>query len=175
MNTNIKTSYPSNSTIDITAYFRDKTYKLDRRASLEITLTNKKNKTITYPFRLINNSYQTTIENLNSGVYTYVISVVDQQLQLQGAFRIKNNQIEEQFMNANYDKLSKIAEKTGGKLYFKNDFSKLKKALLNDKSFLTTQKERIITQQLIDWKWILSLIVLLFTIEWFFRKSLGKI
>jgi hypothetical protein len=108
-------------------------------------------------------------------VYTYVISVVDQQLQLQGAFRIKNNQIEEQFMNANYDKLSKIAEKTGGKLYFKNDFSKLKKALLNDKSFLTTQKERIITQQLIDWKWILSLIVLLFTIEWFFRKSLGKI
>ena len=175
LNTNIKTSYPSNSTIDITAYFRDKTYKLDRRASLEITLTNKKNKTITYPFRLINNSYQTTIENLNSGVYTYVISVVDQQLQLQGAFRIKNNQIEEQFMNANYDKLSKIAEKTGGKLYFKNDFSKLKKALLNDKSFLTTQKERIITQQLIDWKWILSLIVLLFTIEWFFRKSLGKI
>jgi hypothetical protein len=176
LNTNIEAIYPSDFTIDITAYFRDKNYKFDKRASLEITLTNTStNKTRTYPFRLINNSYQTTIENLNSGEYTYVISVVDQQIQLQGNFRVKKNQIEEQFMNVNYDKLSKIAKKTGGKLYFKNDFSKFKKVLLNDKSFLTTQKERIITQQLIDWKWMLGLIIFLLTIEWFLRKFLGKI
>jgi hypothetical protein len=78
-------------------------------------------------------------------------------------------------MNVNYDKLSKIAKKTGGKLYFKNEFLKLKKVLLNDQSFLVTQKERIVTQKLIDWKWMLGLIIFLLTIEWFLRKFLGKI
>ena len=115
------------------------------------------------------------LKTLNSGVYNYKIAVLDQPLNIKGQFTIKKEQIEQQFTNANFNKLLKIADRTGGELYFKNEVTKLKKALLNDKSFYTTQEKKIVAKQLIDWKWILALIISSFTLEWFLRKYLGKI
>jgi hypothetical protein len=176
LDSNIEALYSTNSNINISAFYRDKNYKFDTRASLEITVTNTDTKkTLTSPFRLINDSYQTILENLNSGVYNYKIAVLDQPLNIKGQFTIKKEQIEQQFTNANFNKLFKIADRTGGELYFKNEVTKLKKALLNDKSFYTTQEKKIVAKQLIDWKWILVLIISSFTLEWFLRKYLGKI
>lgn len=176
LDSNIEPLYSTNSNINISAFYRDKNYKFDTRASLEITVINTDTKkTFTSPFRLINDSYQTKIENLNSGVYNYKIAVLDQPLNIKGQFTIKKEQIEQQFTNANFNKLLKIADRSGGELYFKNEVTKLKKALLNDKSFYTTQEKKIVAKQLIDWKWILALIISSFTLEWFLRKYLGKI
>jgi len=176
LDSNIETEYSTNTSINISAFYRDKNYKFDTRASLEINVTNiNTKKTLTYPFRLTNDSYQTIIENLNSGTYTYKIVVLDQPLNIKGQFTIKKEQIEQQFTNANFNKLLKIADRTGGEVYFKNEVTKLKKALLNSKSFYPTQKKMIVAKQLIDWKWILILIISSFTLEWFWRKYLGKI
>ena len=176
LDTNIEPIYPGNSTINISAFYRGKNYKFDTRASLEITVTNiETKKTITNPFRLTNNSYQTAIENLKSGEYNYKISVVGQQINLHGTFKVKDYQIEKQFTNVNHAKLIKLAKKTGGEVYFKNEITDLKKALLENKSFYTTHKKTTTAQNLIDWKWILGLIISLFTLEWFLRKYFGKI
>jgi hypothetical protein len=176
LDTNIEPMYPGNSTINISVFYRDKNYKFDTRASLEITVTNiDTKKTLINPFRITNNSYQTAIENLKSGQYNYKISVVGQPINVHGTFTVKEYQIEKQFTNVNHTKLLKLAKKTGGELYFKNEITALKKALLENKSFYTTQKKTIITQNLIEWKWVLSLIISLFALEWFLRKYLGKI
>lgn len=168
--------YPANSTINIAAFYTDKNYKFDARASLEVRLTNIKTKKVTkVPFSLINNSYQTEIENLTSGDYNYKVSVIGQHIHKYGKFKITDYQIEEQFTNANSKKLSKLAARTGGKLYFKNEIDLLKTALLKNKSFYTTQKLIIKEQNLIDWKWILFIVLSLFTTEWFVRKYYGKV
>jgi len=173
---NIEDLYPSNSTINIAALFTDKNYKFDARASIEITITNiKKNKTTKFPFSLVQNSYQTEIENLASGNYNYEVSVVGEDITKSGTFKITEYQLEEQFTNANSKKLLKIANKTDGKLYFKEEFKKLKYQLLENKSFYITQKSIFKEQNLIDWKWILCCIIFLLSLEWFMRKYQGKL
>ncbi len=58
---------------------------------------------------------------------------------------------------------------------FKNEIDELKKLLLEDKTFFTTQKLIVKEQSLIDWKWVLLIIALLLSIEWFVRKYFGKL
>lgn len=173
---NAENLYPANSTIKISALYTDKNYQFDGRASLEITITNEKTKKVTkIPFSLFNNWYQAEIENLVSGNYTYKVSVIDQNIYKYGKFKIADFQIEEQFTNANYKKLLKLANKSGGKLYFKNEIAELKKVLLEDKAFFTTQKLIVKEQNLIDWKRILLIIAFLLSVEWFVRKYFGKL
>ncbi|WP_298879910.1 VWA domain-containing protein [uncultured Polaribacter sp.] len=173
---NANTLYPANSTINISAFYTDKNYQFDARANLEITITNNNSKKVAkFPFSLINNSYQTEIENLSSGDYSYIVSVLGQNIAKKGRFKITEYQIEEEFVNANSNKLLKLADKTGGKRYYKNQFEELKKELLAEKSFYTTQKSITKEQNLIDWKWILIIAISLLTLEWFIRKYYGKI
>ncbi len=173
---NAENLYPANSTIKISALYIDKNYQFDARASLEITITNQKSKKVTkIPFSVFNNWYQAEIENLVSGIYNYKVSVIDQNIHNYGKFKIADFQIEEEFTNANYKKLLKLANKSGGKLYFKNEIAELKKLLLEDKTFFTTQKLIVKEQSLIDWKWVLLIIALLLSIEWFVRKYFGKL
>lgn len=168
--------YPANITIEISAFYTDKNYLFDARASLEIAITNTLTKEVVkHPFSLMNNSYQVEVENLIAGDYSYVVSVKGQNIKEYGKFKITDYQIEEQFTNANTIKLQKLANKTEGKLYFKNEIAQLKKVLLADPSFYTTQNSLVKEQKLIDWKWILCIVIGLLSVEWFVRKYYGKI
>ncbi|WP_282073777.1 VWA domain-containing protein [Polaribacter atrinae] len=173
---NAESLYAANSTIQISAFYTDKNYLFDARASLEITVTNSVTKEVVKnPFSLIHNSYQTEIENLNAGDYEYKVSVNGQNIHQYGKFKITDYQIEEQFTNANSIKLQKLANKTTGTLYFKDEVAQLKEALLADTSFFTTQESIEKEQNLIDWKWVLFIVIGLLSVEWFFRKYYGKI
>ena len=173
---NSENLYPANSNINISAFYTDKNYQFDARASLEIAITNKETKVITkLPMSLINNAYQVAIQNLSSGEYSFKVSVLGQNVSKYGSFKITDYKVEEQFTHANADKLSKLALKTGGKLFYKNDSEKIIKELLENKSYFTTQKPTTKEQNLIDWKWILFFVISLFTAEWFIRKYYGKI
>lgn len=168
--------YPANSNINISAFYTDKNYKFDARASIEITITNTATKEVKkLPLSLINNSYQVSIDNLISGDYIFSVEVLGQNIKKYGKFKISDYQIEEQFTSANKNKLKKLASKTGGKLYYKNQIESLIQHLIEDKTYFTTQKSIEKEQNLIDWKWILFLVVILFTAEWFIRKYFGKI
>ncbi|MGY8910610.1 MAG: VWA domain-containing protein, partial [Flavobacteriales bacterium] len=173
---NSESLYPANSTINISAFYTDKNYQFDARASLEISITNTEtNEVLKVPFSLINNSYQTEIENLASGDYTYKVSVSGQNINKYGRFKITDYEVEEQFTNANVNKLQKLADKTGGKLFYTNQVDKITKELLEDESFYTVQKSSTKQENLIDWRWILFILIGLFTVEWFIRKYHGKI
>jgi hypothetical protein len=115
------------------------------------------------------------MEDLSSGDYQYKVSVEGQKMIKTGRFLITDFKIEEQFTNANSEKLTVLANKTGGKLYYPSEINDLIDNFTNDNSYVTTQKSTQKEQYLIDWKWILFLIITLLTIEWFTRKYYGKI
>jgi hypothetical protein len=173
---NSESSYPANASINISAFYTDKNYQFDARASLEITVTNKKTKEITkLPFSLHDTSYQIALEDFSSGEYSFKVAVLGQKSTAYGSFKIANYQIEAQFSHANVAKLTKLAERTGGKLFHKNEIAIVFKNLLENKAYYTVQKTRVKAQNLIDWKWILFFIIALFTAEWFLRKYYGKL
>ena len=171
-----KNLYPSNSIVRIAAFYTDKNFQFDDRASLELRITNlatKQEKKL--PFSLVNASYQVEVENLTAGAYSYKVSVAGQSISSYGKFKISDFKIEEQFTNANFQKLTKLADKTGGKLYFPDKIDTVLEDLMNNTSFFTTQKSTIKEQNLIDWKWILYFIIGVLSAEWFIRKYYGKI
>ena len=168
--------YSANSTINISAFYLDNTYKFDPRASLEITITNETSKKVLrFPFSLLNNSYQVGIENLASGIYTYSVAVLGQNLTKSGQFVISDYQIEAQFTSANLEKLKKIAANSGGKVYHKNQMDALLQDLSKNESFYTIQKASKKEQEILDWKWVMFVIIGFLTLEWFIRKYIGKI
>ena len=168
--------FPSNSIINISAFYSDSNNKFDPRASLEIAIKNTTtNETIKFPFSLVNNAYHATFENLNSGKYEYQVAVLGENIFKNGRFVVTDYQIEEQFSRANFEKLMKLALNSGGKVFFVNQSNNLIDELLENESFYTVQKSIKKQQSLLDLKWILYFIIAFLSIEWFIRKYIGKI
>lgn len=173
---NIDDIFPANTTVDITAFYVDNNYKFDDRASISMTITNiEKNYQRQFPFSVVGNSYQLSIENLPPGDYTYTVSVQGQKINASGTFKITNFKVEEQFVSANKDKLERLAAKSGGKQYYEEQAFLLIDELLDDKRYYTTQKTIIKDKNILDWYWVLVISLILFAIEWFIRKYYGKI
>tara|TARA_B110001469_G_scaffold126160_1_gene143109 strand:- start:319 stop:2319 length:2001 start_codon:yes stop_codon:yes gene_type:complete len=172
----VENLYLSNAPIRISAFYTDKNYQFDRRASLLLSVTN----TITkeqrkFPFSLALNSFQVVVEGLSPGSYTYTVSVAGHKSARSGVFLISEARIEEQFTNANTTKLNRLANSTGGRLYYPTEISGLIEDFVGNADYTTLQKSTLKNQALIDWKWMLFLILILLAIEWFTRKYYGKI
>ena len=168
--------FPSNATIDVTAFYVDRNYKFDDRATIKMELSNSSgtvNREL--PFSVIGNAYQLYIEDLPAGNYTYKISVDGQNISSTGTFRVTTFNVEEQFTNANIQKLNGLADRTGGKSYYKSEFQSLKDSLLQNTNYFTTQKTITKDKNIIDWYWVLLIALFLLTLEWFIRKYYGKI
>lgn len=176
LDVDIETMYNANSSIKIGAFYVDNNYQFDDRATLfcSVLNTNTKEKYI-YPFVLKDNSYQLELSSLESGEYEYNVSVENQNISKKGIFKINEFNVEEQFRVANKEKLEKLADKTSGKLYFENQYKQLIDGLLTNQRFLTLQKSIDSTDKLINWQWIMFLIISLLSMEWFIRKYYGKI
>lgn len=173
---NTESIYPVNSRIKIAAFYTDKNYRFDDRANLEIKIKNTQNQEVTtFPFSLVNNSYQTEIDNLPSGDYTYDVSVSNQNMKRSGRFKVSEFQIEQQFTNANDSKLKMLASNSKGKLFYKDKTDNLIKELLQNEDYYTIQKSNITVENLINWKWLLFMVIGLLSLEWFIRKYNGKI
>lgn len=168
--------YTSSNPIKMSAFYRDQNYQFDNRATLRLTVTETTTKLQKeFLFSVANNSYEIAIDNLPSGTYSYKVAVDGQSIQQFGRFKIVKEQIEKQFTNAAQHKLQKLALSSKGELFFKNQKESVIQGFINNSNFYTTQKSTSKSKDLIDWKWILFLIVLLLSLEWFIRKYLGKI
>lgn len=171
-----ETFYYNNNPIKVSAQYFDANYNFDNRASLNITLTNQETeKKSVYPMLLRNNFFEVDLNSLPAGEYKYTVSVSDENFSSSGSFTILDFDVEQQFLNADIYKLRRTAENTGGKEYFITNADELIDHLINDSSYQNIQKAEIKTIPLIDWKYLLALIVIALSAEWFLRKYNGLI
>lgn len=176
LDVDINAIYNANELIQVGAFYVDSNYEFDPRATLILTIKNKETQEAkSYPFSLKANSYQVNLEALASGTYDYTVSVEGQTISKKGSFKISEFSVEEQFTNANVEKLQRLAQKTNGTRYYGTQSSSLVNDLLNDSRYVTLQKSVLKKESIINWQWILFLIVGLLAIEWFTRKYHGKI
>lgn len=176
LDVDINTIYNANAVINVGAFYVDSNYDFDPRATLIFNLKNKEtSESTSYPFSLSNNSYQLQIEALPSGEYTYTVNVEGQNIKKSGSFKVNEFSVEEQFTNANTEKLKRLAERTNGKFYLVNNQNTLLQDLINDSQYVTVQKAILKRESIINWIWILFVIAGLLAIEWFTRKYHGKI
>ncbi|MEZ4779408.1 MAG: VWA domain-containing protein [Flavobacteriaceae bacterium] len=171
-----ETFYYNNNPIVVSAQYFDKSFVFDNRAQLEITVIHSETKEQNiFPLLLKNNYYEVDLNSLPQGDYSFTVSVKGEAVYRSGNFTILDFQVENQFLNANVTKLKRVATNTGGTAYFSDNFQDLKEALLNNESFVATEKSQKKIVPLIDWKYLLALIALLLSAEWIIRKYNGLI
>ncbi|HUX93735.1 MAG TPA: hypothetical protein VMV36_08000 [Ignavibacteriaceae bacterium] len=92
-----------------------------------------------------------------------------------GSFNLGEVDIEMINPRMNYDFLNLLANQTNGKFFYNSDYKHLFDILRNlDKE---SSKERIETSEIYLWsnEWLLVVVIILFGMEWFFRKRWGLI
>lgn len=168
--------YNGNTNLVIKAQVFDKSYAFDARQSLEILLKDNTSETLkTLPLVLKNNNYQVDLSGLPASNYSFTVRTQDGSISKSGSFEVLEYNIEQQFLNADVTKLQQLATNTNGKSYFAANFEGLISELTNNESYKAIQKSNKNTVPLIDWKYLLGLIVLTLSAEWFLRKYNGLI
>lgn len=168
--------YYSNDEVKILANYLDKNYVFDSNASMMLSLKNRETNDIKrMPFSLRGNRYQVELSGLKKGNYSFSVTVNNQNVKSNGSFKILNFSVEQQHTTAQIDKLSSISRKSGGKLFYLDNLENLRADLIEDKRFISKQKSEKKQNSIIEWKWLLGLILVSLSIEWIIRKYNGLI
>lgn len=153
-----------------------KNYDSNRNVKLDSKLILKLNDTLdAIPFYLKNSTYEVQIDNLEPGNYRFQVIDQDSKRKSSGRFAVLPFSMEQESQMVNIDGLRQLALESGGQLYYEDQFNDLKRGLLNNSEFRILEKERIKLISLIDWQWLLGLIVLSLSLEWLLRKYRGMI
>ncbi|HSP11042.1 MAG TPA: hypothetical protein VLO29_00830 [Salegentibacter sp.] len=168
--------YYGNDKIQFRARFFDENYTFDPGASLIMRLENSEGENIFEGgFVLKDNSYVLDIENLPEGEYDFILREENTGIAKTGSFNIIASDVEIQFSSANLEKLQFFANNNNEQVYFADNSEALISRLLNDENFIPVQKSHQKTVPLINWYYLLFLLVALLAAEWFFRKYRGLI
>jgi hypothetical protein len=168
--------YNSGETIEIFAQYFNKSYELEENANLSITLTNKNTKsTKNYNFSKANNGYQAIFDGLTPGNYTFQVKETTSNASYNGTFEVLDFDVEKQFVNPDVSKLQQLANQNNGEIIYPNQIEKLLQKLLQKDTYLPVEKTIIKNSPLIDSLWLLVIIVVSLTIEWFTRKYNGLV
>lgn len=176
LNIDYQSFYQGSSNIIISAQFFNKNYEFDANENLNIIVADKINKTSkTIPFILKNNNYQVDLSVLPASDYSFTVKATSEKISKSGSFKILEYNVEQQFLNADVQKLQAIANQSKGATYFVSNYKLLINELVKNERYKTIQKSSKNIVPLIDWKYLLALIVLALAIEWFMRKYNGLI
>lgn len=166
--------YNSGEGIEITAQYFNKNYELDEKARLTIAVTNIKTKQVkNYDLLRTSNAFQVNLDGLTAGNYAFTLKELNSNSTYSSSFEVLDFDIEKQFVNPDWNKLNQLASQTKGKAFLPNQTDLLIKQLLADDSYKAVQKTLVKKSPLIDWIWLLILIAITLSSEWFIRKYNG--
>ena len=168
--------YNSGDAIEISAQYFNKNYEFDEKARLTISVTNTKTKQRkNYDLLKGNNSFKVNLDGLLPGQYTFSVKELNSNTIYNSHFEILDFDIEKQFVNPDVLKLSQLATETKGVIYYPNQIDNLIKTLLENEKYNAIQKSVSTKTPMIDWTWLLVLILLSLSGEWFIRKYNGML
>ena len=168
--------YNSGEAIEISAQFFNKNYEFDEKARLSISVSNIKTKqTKNYDLLKGNNSFKVNLDGLLAGQYDFNVKELNSKTTYSSHFEILDFDIEKQFVNPDVEKLSQLATQTQAKVHYPNQVEALINTLLENQNYKAIQKEMVTKSPLIDWVWLLVLIVISLASEWFVRKYNGML
>jgi hypothetical protein len=176
LNLDYNSFYEGNSSVLVKAQFFNKNYEFDAKESLSIIVTDKiSEEKKSFPFILKNNYYQVDLSSLPASEYLFTVNATNENISKSGSFKILDYNIEQQFLNADVIKLQQISKSSNGNSYFVTNSNSLVNDLLQDERYKPIQKSHKNVVPLIDWKYLLALIVFCLSAEWFIRKYNGLI
>ena len=174
LNVTYESFYNSGENIEISAEFFNKNYEFDEKAQLTIQVVNTKSKASKkYDLLKATNNYKVNLDGLEAGNYSFKITEKQSNSSFSGVFEVLDFDIEKQFVNPDKNRLEQLASNTNGAVFYPNQMEQLIKSLVENQNYIPIQKTTIKKSPLIDWTWLLLLLIASLAIEWFTRKYSG--
>ncbi len=166
--------YFQSNPVILQAQYLDKNYIFDDDAVLNLQLKAVDGDLdVERPFVLSGNVYEVDLSGLEPGTYEYQVKVRDDDLTRSGKFEIIAYDIEAQAYGAHDDSFVELVGNE--KVFYAGQVERLKKQLMDSDRFKPVQQARSTTSSLIDWKYLLAIVLALLATEWFLRKYNGLI
>ncbi|MBZ9729231.1 VWA domain-containing protein [Salegentibacter sp. JZCK2] len=169
-----KSFYYENEPVKIIANFFDQNYQFDPNANLGISVESS-GENLESRLILRNNGYEVDFGNLTPGTYDFKITEAGSQISRSGSFEVIAYNIEQQFISANRNAMEALAASSGTKVYHQDQVQDMINTLLSEDKYKPVQKSRQKIVPLIDWFYLLFMLVFILAAEWFFRKYKGLI
>lgn len=168
--------YTENESVKIGAKLYNQSYDLINEPEVSFVYANEDGKEFESYFVRTANSYQLELGALSQGVYKWTAKTTfqDQRYEKSGTFLVREVKIEYLNPVADHRLLRNLSQQSSGDFYFPNQLESLKKDLLEREDMVTVVYQEKEFNDLIDYKWIFFLILILFSIEWFVRKYNGS-
>jgi len=172
---NIKNEYTESENITVLAELYNASYDLINTPEVSFKLTNSNDKTFEYHFFKTSNAYKLELGKLPQGIYTWQseTTLANKRYSAKGTFLVKEIKLEWLNNTANHRLLRNLSENTNGVFYFPNQLDDLSRNILNREDIVTVTYNEKSFDDLIDYKWLFFIIVLLLFSEWFIRKYFG--
>jgi len=171
-----KNIYKENEDIIVKADFYNQSYELNNDSELNLQLINSENKKFNYKFLKSKNSYYINLGKLKNGNYK-LISKIEFQGKIfskTANFTVSKINIESLNLVANHKILHQMANESGGKMFYPNQFNDLLNDFKNNDKIVTVSHSTTSLIDLINLKWLFFVIVFFISIEWFLRKYFGS-
>ncbi|WP_300025407.1 VWA domain-containing protein [uncultured Maribacter sp.] len=176
LNVDYQKVYDGNGNAVITATYFDEAFLFDQNAKVSIRITNTSTDQVkNIPMVLKNGYFEADLSNLIAGSYAFVVSVKNDSKSESGNFVISEFDMENQFVSSDNEKMEKLVQNNGGKLFYPSQINEVLKVLSENNTYVPTEKSTENIVSLIDFKLLLGLIILAFAAEWFIRKYNGLI
>ena len=159
----------------ITAQYFDKNYVFDPGAHLQIQVFDQEGLVYESPMVFNGSTYEAQLTNLEPGDYTFKVRASADNLTVEGSFTSIPYAIEEQNLNADYATMQMVSEETGGQIQTIDKANEVIDSILESSKYSIVQRAIEKNVPLIDFTWLLILIVVSLTTEWFIRKYNGLI
>jgi len=169
-----KSQYLGHENAKILATYVDESYTFDPNASINLTFTKEGvDDKIQLPMLLKGRYFEADLGNLSAGSYTFMVQVDNTNILKSGKLTSIDFEVEKQFLSSNYKKLDRLAQSTGGTLFYNQNVDNLIDDLLRDNKFKPIQKSNENVVSLIDFRLLLGIILVALSTEWFIRKYNG--
>lgn len=171
-----ESEYLENEKVVFNAELYDDIYELVNDAEVNLTITNDKGEELpTKTFSKAGQSYRLDAGVFGPGKYAYkaITSYNGKNYEVSGEFIVKALKVEYLNTVANHQLLFNLSEKTGGRMYSKEDFQSIAEDIKKNNKIASISYVNQELTDVIKWGWILVIIISLLSLEWFLRKRYG--
>ncbi|MFO8068125.1 MAG: hypothetical protein R6U11_11140 [Bacteroidales bacterium] len=173
---NTKNIVYENEPLIFEAELYNKSYELINDPEVSMLITNEEGVSFNYEFSATSNAYVLDAGTFSPGDYSYKAQtrLDDEKYEISGKISVVELNIEAVNTVADHGLLYRIASETNADLFYPDELDALAEAIKSRddiKGIIYNHKEYT---DIINWKWLFFLILVLLSFEWFVRKRSGS-
>jgi hypothetical protein len=169
-------SFSEQENVEFSAEFYNASYELVHDADIKMEIVNEQNEKFVFAFGNRDLNYYLSAGRFPPGIYSFKASInySGQLFEYKGSFNIAKVELEAMNLEANFGLLREIAYANSAKLYLSNELNKLTSKLAKREDIVNIETQQLQYKDLIKFPVLLLILVVLLTLEWFFRKQMGS-